>query len=116
MADEKRMKLLKFGADYCGPCKSMARARTLEKFAERHPDIELEIIDIEADEKRADEYDFRGIPAFVFEDMDGNIIHSDEGATNEAGLEKHYQKALKALEEGNFGTVRRKKKRRRADS
>jgi thiol-disulfide isomerase/thioredoxin len=95
---EKRVKLVKFGADWCGPCKSMARAQTLEKFAEAHPELELEVVDVDKDEERADDYDVQGIPCFVFEDLDGDELVRDEGATNAKGLEKLYKKALAELE------------------
>jgi len=97
----KRMKLVKFGAEWCGPCRSMARAGTLEKFVKAHPDIGLEVVDVDVDSKRADEFRIRSIPTFVFVDLskEEGILHKAAGATDEAGLEKMYKKASKALEE-----------------
>lgn len=40
MATDK-IKLVKVGALWCGPCVSMAKKQILEKFAAKHPEIEV---------------------------------------------------------------------------
>lgn len=105
----------RFGDATCPNCKAMKRAMTLEKWSAQHPNIKIEDYDLDnpaADEK-ADEYGIMAIPAFVLLDGDGNVVYQTEGAMNAMGLEKMYAKALKALEEGNLGSVPRRKKRSR---
>lgn len=113
---EPKIKLLKFSAEWCGYCTGMDRARTVEKFLEKHQNIELIAHRTEnegdAAEVLMDEYDVRGLPAFIFEDQEGNIVHQEEGATSLAGLEKMYLKATKCLETGCYGANPRPKRER----
>lgn len=113
MSDPK-VKLIKWGADWCGPCTAMKRARTLEKFVEKHPNIELSIVDVDtkSGEDLAYDYEIDGIPHFIFESDDGSELVRLGGATTINGLEKLYEKALKNLETGKLGKVRLKKKRK----
>ncbi len=112
---EKKFRLLKFGAKWCGACNAMARARTLEKFNERHPEVTVELIDIPDDVddhgkplkltqeeleivELADEWDIRSLPALIFvpeDNLDFELARSDE-ATTLSGLEKLYARALGA--------------------
>lgn len=64
------MKLLKFGANWCGPCK------VLESRLEGFDACELETFDIddEANEDYVDKFNIRGIPLLVLVDNDGNEI------------------------------------------
>jgi thiol-disulfide isomerase/thioredoxin len=112
--EEPKLILRKFGALWCGPCKAMARAKTLEKFEGLHANVEVKVYDVddEAAEKLSDELDVQAVPAFIFEDLEGNIVARDDGATNLAGLEKLYKLALDNLASGKFGKVARKRKKR----
>lgn len=106
----------RFAGEWCPNCRVMKRNLTLEKWAGTHPNVRIEDYDLDnpAAEDKADEYGIEGVPAFVILDSEGHIVQLQEGAMNTAGLEKMYQKALKALEEGNLGVVPRRKRRRRA--
>ena len=63
------LKVFRFTADWCGPCKVMAP--TIEKLAKEYSDPEsgVEIISINVDENRelAEQYSIRSIPTLVFE-------------------------------------------------
>jgi thiol-disulfide isomerase/thioredoxin len=97
---DKPIKLLKFGAEWCGHCVAMARSKVLEKLVARHSDVELIIVDVEKNEdstSMADEYDVKGMPALFFEDKEGWILAETTGGQSEAQLEKLYQKAKAKL-------------------
>lgn len=104
----------RFTAISCGVCKAMKKALTLEKWAAAHPNVRLEEYDLDNPlaEAKADELDVRNIPAFVVLDSEGHVVLKGEGGMNSVGLEKFYQKALKALEDGNLGSEPRRRKRR----
>lgn len=112
-----KMTLHRFSAEYCPSCRGMKRARTAERFAELYRNVKLIDWDMSGEdekaEDKADDYGIKGIPAFVFEDDEGNILAQHEGATNFVGLEKVYKAALQAHESGDFGSVPRKRRRRR---
>lgn len=46
----EKVKLLKFGAQWCGPCQTMAKKQTLEKFSAKHPEVEIVKYDLPEDE------------------------------------------------------------------
>ena len=58
------MKVLKFYADWCGPCK--AYAPTFEAFKEAHPEIDCESIDIDKNQELAQKHGIKNIPATLF--------------------------------------------------
>jgi len=69
------MQLWKFGASWCGPCLQLAKAQTLEKFVEAHPEVTLRIIELHdkpttrqqrADVKLADAHDVEAMPTVLF--------------------------------------------------
>ncbi len=57
------MKILKFYADWCGPCKVLAK--NLEAFKEKHPDIEVVSINVEDDEELSAKYNIRNVPVLI---------------------------------------------------
>lgn len=56
------MKLLKFEADWCGPCKIMKPV--VEKLAAQY-DLEVEVIDIDENPMRANHFRVQSIPTVV---------------------------------------------------
>lgn len=94
---DKPLKLIKFGADWCGHCVAMSKAKVLEKIRDRHSDVELIIVDVEKEEELADEYQVQAMPAIFIEDKDGWILAEAEGGLSEAAAEKLYQKAKSKL-------------------
>jgi thiol-disulfide isomerase/thioredoxin len=79
--------LLKFTARWCPPCKEMERSRLLEAFVERHPEVELEKVDIDRDGARADAYAIRAVPTLVILGADGEELARGHPATA-AGVER----------------------------
>jgi len=105
-ATEKKIRLVKFGSKQCGPCRELARRRTLEKFGEKYPDVELKVWDsTEMDDakdpanKKMDEYEVKSIPAFIWEAMDGEVLMDWEGGLTPQKLEELHEQALEELEE-----------------
>lgn len=71
------MRVLKFGADWCGPCKALDKR--LEGFTEC-PIIRYDVNDIH--EELADKYNIKTIPVTVLEDDEGNQIRRWTGLFN----------------------------------
>lgn len=71
------MKLLKFYADWCGPCKQLDIA--LEELLMKYKYIDLEKINVEKDKEAASRYQVRSIPMLIFVSDDGKPINSFRG-------------------------------------
>lgn len=69
------MKVLKFYATWCGPCKSLSA--TIEKYYTG--DVEIESVDIDQDSATAIKYAIRGVPTCVLLDDNGNEINRKSG-------------------------------------
>jgi len=63
---DKKMKVLRFTASWCQPCKMLAK--TLEDVETQIP---IEVIDIDEDQELAMDYGIRGVPTLVM--LDGDI-------------------------------------------
>jgi thioredoxin 1 len=77
------MKLLKFYADWCGPCKALSMV--IESAKDRI-DIPIEEINIETDMDAAVKYGIRSVPVMVLIDESGNEIKRKVGSLNENEL------------------------------
>lgn len=78
------MKLIKLGAQWCGPCKMISK--TLE-------DVDLsgfELVEIDVDQQRetAMNYNIRGVPVLVIEDDNGNELRRTVGYKNQNQLKE----------------------------
>ncbi len=63
------MKLIKFGADWCNPCKIQN-----SEFEKNPPKVELQIVDVDEDtDNLASKYHVRNIPVIVLLDNDKEI-------------------------------------------
>ena len=69
------MKVLKFYAEWCGPCKSLTK--TLEQYY--NGEIPVEEIDIDQNNDMAREYNIRSVPVCVLLDDNGNEIRRQSG-------------------------------------
>jgi len=99
--------LTKFGALGCAPCKAMERAQTLEKFVEKHPNVEIKKYNT-ADEdwnpprgspfadadKLANRRKVTALPTLIFEAADGEELVRHEGGLSLRDLERMYLDAL----------------------
>lgn len=60
------MKILRFTASWCGPCKSLAAS--LEWLQSEHPLPTVEVVDIDNNPELATQYGIRGVPTLVMLD------------------------------------------------
>lgn len=79
------MKLLKFGASWCGPCKMLTKVMSDMEFP-----YDVEEIDIEDNEELVNQYNVRGVPTLVLLNDDGNVILTYIGALDKPTLEKTF--------------------------
>lgn len=79
------MKLLKFYAEWCGPCKTFGPI--VEKVCEEK-NISLSSIDVDLDSEMAQAHNVRSIPHIVLFGDDGRQIKSKSGAMSQSELEK----------------------------
>ena len=104
---DPKMTLVKFGALACGPCRHMEKVQTLEKFVEKHPNVEIkkyETADAEWEtpkgspfaeaDKIANRKKVTSLPTLIFEDSDGKEILRHEGGISLRDLERMYLDAL----------------------
>lgn len=70
------MKVLKFYATWCGPCKALSS--TLEKFYKG--DVTIENIDIDERNDLAQKYNIRSVPVCVLVDDNGSELRRKNGA------------------------------------
>lgn len=73
------MKLIKFSAEWCGPCKAMNNVvnNVLVKF----PALEFEDIDVEDNINIAEHYNVKNLPTFVIVDNDKEIARTSGSMT-----------------------------------
>ena len=64
------MKVLKFSASWCGPCKMLSM--TIAGIKDQIP-YPIEEIDIDADTEMAQKYGIRGVPTMVIVDGDKEV-------------------------------------------
>ena len=80
------LKLLKFSADWCGPCKVFAPI--VNEVLEDRTDVELEEIDIDLQTDRSVEYKVRAVPTIVLLDENGNVLKRHSGVLGKHDLLK----------------------------
>lgn len=77
------MKLLKFYATWCEPCKGLAM---IINGAKDKIDMPIEDVNIEENMDLALQYGIRSVPTLVVVDEDGNAIKKNVGVLNESQL------------------------------
>lgn len=86
------MKLIKFYATWCGPCKLMAPI--VDKFVNKHHDkIEFVEIDVDNDEEAAKKYKVMGLPTIILEDESGTLLRLS-GTMNESIFFEKFESAM----------------------
>lgn len=75
------MKILKFSASWCGPCRVFANTFKKVSEMEKYKDIEFKSIDIEEDEGElyVEKYNIRSVPTILLLDENDNIIYKLSG-------------------------------------
>lgn len=94
-------KLIKFESGTCAYCKSMDKTKVLEKFAAKHPDVQVIKCMIADDKgtpfkdgmKWADAYGIGALPTLVLETDDGRELVREEGAMPLSAIEKLLDRA-----------------------
>lgn len=73
------MKVLKFSASWCGPC------RALSQVIDNITDLAAEVVEIDVDEAQevAIRYGIRGVPTLVVIDDDGKELRRKSGTMSE---------------------------------
>lgn len=69
--DTKKVKLYKFYADWCGPCKQQTKL-----FEETPIDVEIVPINVDKEEQKAIDFGVRGLPTMILVDEEDNMITS----------------------------------------
>ncbi len=88
--------LLKFEADWCGPCQQIKPVVT--DVLEQHPEIDLKIVDIDqqANHGLVQKYGVRAIPTLVLLDEAGDQLSTFRGAMSRSQLEHFISEATVA--------------------
>lgn len=68
------MKVLKFYADWCGPCKMLSNI-----LADVESPVEIEEIDIDVKPEIAIKYHVRGVPTLILIDDAENVVRRQSG-------------------------------------
>jgi thioredoxin 1 len=75
------MKLIKFEASWCAPCKMLSKV--MEEIEFPYP---VEVIDIDQNSAAAIEYGIRGVPHLILLDENNNIIKRVGGYVSKEAL------------------------------
>lgn len=83
----KVKRILKFTADWCGPCKKFAPI--FEATKSKYRDVSFEILDIDQESTKPIQakYNFDTIPRLVFLDGSGNVLYNGGAAASQADFE-----------------------------
>jgi thioredoxin 1 len=79
------MKLLKFSASWCGPCKMLTKVMESVEFP-----YEVVTIDIEDNEELILKYGIKGVPTLVLLDDKEEVVSVHIGALDKTALEERF--------------------------
>lgn len=77
------MKVLKFQASWCQPCKMLGR---VIEDAKEQIKLPIEEVDIDENMELAKKYNVRGVPMLVVVDDNDNVVRTKSGYMNEKDL------------------------------
>ena len=86
------MKIIKFEASWCNPCKQLAR--TLANSVDSSISSLVEAIDVDSDNPLIEKYNIRGVPVLLFIDDEGNELARLTGAINAKTITDKYNELL----------------------
>ena len=102
-----KIRILKFVSKTCSACAAMSKARTVERFVEKHPEVAVveKVISDESNEvpdgteyeaayALADGYGVSAVPTLIFEAQHHGEVSRVEGAVNLKQLEDEYEAAV----------------------
>lgn len=79
------MRIEKFGASWCGPCKVMDR--NLDEFAKKHPEVIINRHDVDEEEDTVANLGIKSVPTtFIYNDED-ELLNKFVGVATIAQLE-----------------------------
>ncbi|WP_299333640.1 thioredoxin family protein [Haloplanus sp.] len=84
------VRLLDFYADWCGPCD--AQDPILKELVADYGDVELEKIDVDADQDTANDYQVQSLPTVVVENDEG-VVDRFVGVTQRPDIEEALERA-----------------------
>lgn len=96
-----KLTLMKFGAAWCPPCREMLRRGTLEKFAEKHPEVKVVVHDdteegSKAYEKLANRWGIKNVPTLIWMHGGEELFRSSDVSAR--GIEAQFEKAVRKVE------------------
>jgi|LakMenEpi03Aug12_release.lakeMendotaPanAssembly.Ray.scaffolds.fasta_scaffold3956257_1 thioredoxin 1 len=89
------IKVIKFGADWCGPCKMLEPTivSLKEKFNVEDSGVEVIGIDVDVDPETSSKYGIRNVPTIIFE-KDGIVVERMVGVKQPSDIENKIKSLL----------------------
>lgn len=89
------IKVIKFGADWCGPCKMLEPTivSLKEKYNVEGGDVEIVSTDVDVDFEISEKYGIRNVPTIIFE-KNGVVVERMVGVKQPSDIEKKIKSLL----------------------
>jgi len=89
------MKIIKFEASWCNPCKQLAR--TLANSVDSSISSLVEAIDVDSGNSLVEKYNIRGVPVLLFINDEGNELARLTGAVSAKIITDKYNELLNSV-------------------